>query len=119
MRFTLIMLVALFLSACQQDETIALLQGDWTGVSWMVNGEESGRVEAGVQFHFEADATYTATYGDQLEKGSYRVRSGKLYTVAENKIEKMVGIARLTADTLIMDMNRVGTAEQLVLVRKK
>jgi DNA-directed RNA polymerase alpha subunit len=119
MRIFSVMLLALFLVACQQEETKALLQGDWMGVSWKVNGEESGRVEAGVQFHFDAEDTYTATYGDQVEKGSYRVRSGKLYTVAENKIEKMVGIARLTPDTLIMDMNRVGTAEELVLVRKK
>jgi hypothetical protein len=117
MRFLSVVFITMFLGACQQEETKALLQGDWKGVSWTVNGEESGRVEAGVQFHFESDDSYTATYGDQLEKGSYRVRSGKLYTIAENKIEKMVGIARLTSDTLVMDMNRVGTAEQLVLVR--
>lgn len=119
MRILSILFIALFFGACQQDETKALLQGDWSGVSWKVNGEESGRIDSGVQFHFQVDDTYTASYGNQLEKGTYRIRGSKLYTIAENKIEKMVGIAKLTSDTLVMDMNRVGTAEELVLVRGK
>ncbi|MCC6462204.1 MAG: lipocalin family protein, partial [Saprospiraceae bacterium] len=93
--------------------------GQWQGVSWKVQGEESGRDFGAVRFEFKADDTYSAAFGNQLEKGTFRLSGDKLYTTGENKIEKMVKLTTLSADTLVMDMNRVGVSEALVLAKRR
>ena len=104
---------------CKNDEKKPLLFGKWQAISWKVNGTESNREDsATVQFEFNADDTYKAQYGSQTESGTWRLSGDKLYTIGENKIEKAVKLASLTADTIVMDMNRVGTAETLTLVKK-
>lgn len=96
-----------------------LLYGNWQGASWKVHGRESGRDFRAVTFTFNPDDTYRAAFADQVENGVYRLDGNKLYTTGENQIEKMVRLASLLADTLVMDMNRVGAAEELVLVKQK
>lgn len=109
----------LFVISCKEDDNKKpLLLGKWKGTSWKVNGKESGRDFNAIKFEFKAGDLYAATYGDQTEKGTFRLAGDKLYTTAENKIEKMVKLAVLTADSLVMDMNRVGESEQLILVKK-
>jgi Lipocalin-like domain len=104
---------------CQKEDKKPLLFGKWQAISWKVNGTESNREDsAAVQFEFNADDTYKAQYGSQTESGTYRLSGDKLYTIGENKIEKAVKLATLKADTIVMDMNRVGTAETLTLVKK-
>jgi hypothetical protein len=61
--------------------------------------------------------TYTAAYGEQKETGTYRLEGKKLYTTAADKIEKVVKIAKISSDSLTLDMNRVGQNEQLILVK--
>jgi len=68
---------------------------------------------------FEADGTYAATFGSQNEAGTWRLEGDKLYTTAGGQVQKMVRLPRLSADTLVMDMNRAGTAETMVLVKRK
>ena len=104
--------------SCKQDSQTPLLIGQWQGVSWKVNGEASSRDFNSVTFEFRPDNTYSANYGKQREQGNFRLKGDKLYTTAENKIEKMVKLSTLTADTIVMDMNRVGVAEELVLVKR-
>jgi hypothetical protein len=107
------------LVACKEDDSKkSLLLGKWKGAAWKVNGKDAGRDASGVNFEFQADDLYTAAYGEQREKGSFRLAGDKLYTTAENKIEKMVKLAVLTADSLVMDMNRAGENEQLILKKK-
>ncbi|PIY31807.1 MAG: hypothetical protein COZ08_08155, partial [Bacteroidetes bacterium CG_4_10_14_3_um_filter_42_6] len=72
-----------------------------------------------VTFMFEENGTYAATFGTQQEAGTYRLEGDKLYTNAQGQVQKMVKLPRLAADTLVMDMNRSGTAETLVLVRSE
>jgi Lipocalin-like domain len=114
----IIFLLAIAAIACQKDDKKALLIGQWQGTAWTVRGEASGRNAGAVQFQFNADGTYATSYEDQSEKGTFRLSGDKLYTIGENKIEKMVKLATFTADTLVMDMNRVGDAEELTLVKK-
>lgn len=95
-----------------------LLNGEWTGVDWLIAGKSSGRDAKEVRFTFDANAAYTAAYGEQRETGTFRLEGEKLYTVAENKIEKVVKIIKITSDSLYLGMNRVGQDEQLVLVKK-
>lgn len=118
----------LLLIACKQEVkfTPDMLPGTWHGVDWTVKGKSvADRDASSVYFVFEAPGSdaakgrYIAAYGDQKERGEFRLEGDKLYTTAdENKIEKVVRVVKLTADTLVLDMNRMGASEQLVLVEK-
>lgn len=121
MKFSLTLSLALFLafSACTDAETDTTpLHGEWQAASWTVNGEPTNRAASGVAFVFNPDRTYTASMGQQSESGSYRLSGDKLYTTADGQIEKMVKITQPHPDTLVMDMNRVGTPEVIRLVRR-
>lgn len=107
--------------ACKQekDSKTELLYGNWKGADWQVAGKSSGFDATAVNFEFKADGTYEAGFGGQAEKGVFHLKGNKLYTTASgNKIEKMVALPKLTKDTIIMDMNRQGQAETLVLIKK-
>ena len=110
--------LGLLFANCKQDDKKPLLMGKWQGVSWKVNGKESGRDVKTVHFEFKMDDTYATSFDGQSEKGTFRLSGDKLYTTGENKIEKMVKLARLTSDTIVMDMNRAGESEALVLAKR-
>ena len=113
-------LCTLFL-ACKQEPAFdsTLLHGDWRGIDWMVKGKSSGRDAGNVRFSFDPQMTYVAESNEQKESGTYRIDGHKLYTTGENKIEKVVKIARISSDSLTLDMNRAGTDEQLMLVKQQ
>ncbi len=113
---TFLLLVTLFL-ACSNENDNAALIGKWQGISWAVAGEQSGRNAAEVVFTFHPSDSYTAAFSQQKEEGSFRLVGNKLYTTAKGKAEKLVEVRFQGTDTLIMDMNRVGTLEELVLVK--
>lgn len=114
-------LFILFVGSCKQDDSMKQrLIGKWQGSSWTVGGKDVGRNAKAVSFEFTDGYTYATAYEDQTEKGTFRLSGDKLYTTADaaNKIEKMVKIASISADTFVMDMNRMGDAEQLTLIKK-
>jgi hypothetical protein len=108
------------LMQCKTEDQTALLIGDWKAVSWSSGGVETSRDAQGVSFSFSADGRYTAQYASEKEAGNFRLSSDKLYTTADapQKIEKAVRLSKISADTLIMEMNRTGQPEQLILVKK-
>ncbi len=112
-------LFCFLVAGCKTEDKTALLIGNWQGVSWKVNGKESDRGAEAVTFSFSADKTYSTAYESEFEKGTFRLAGDKLYTTGENKIEKMVKLSTITSDTIAMDMNRAGIAEQIILVKKK
>jgi Lipocalin-like domain len=120
MKKAFLLFIPLFLlfAHCKQEDNKPLLIGKWQGVSWKVNGKESGRDYKSVNFDFKMDDTYSTAFDTQLEKGTFRLAGDKLYTTGENKIEKMVKLSTLTADTMVMDMNRAGESEALILAKK-
>lgn len=120
-------LTATFFFACKSAPKFdpELLVGTWNGIDWKVQGKSSGRDASAVYFVFapftgegEVAGTYIAAYGDQKEKGDYKLKGDKLYTTAEDKIEKVVRIVHISADTLVLGMNRMGQEEELILVEK-
>lgn len=121
MRNVLLFFAVLAFSACTTTDDVQPLVGEWQGVSWKVAGKESGRNVQDVSFTFKEDATYISSFGQQSEAGMFYLQNGQLYTTADGagQVEKVVGLQKVVADTLIFDMNRVGTPEELVLVRKK
>lgn len=118
-KFSLLFFVVTLFFACKTapEFDLQLLYGEWTGADWLISGKSSGRAAEEVRFSFTA-TEYTAAYGEQRERGSWRVEGKKLYTVADNKIEKVVKVSRISSDTLVLDMNRAGQDEQLILVKK-
>jgi hypothetical protein len=119
MKKILFFAVAIFILACkkEKDPKTELLYGTWKGSAWIIAGQPDNNASS-VNFDFKGDGTYSAGFGGQAEKGTFRLQDGKLYTTAENKIEKMVALAKLTKDSIVMDMNRQGQAEQLFLIKK-
>lgn len=120
--FIVTLLSLLMLLSCQQEDKTPLLLGTWKGASWSVGNKDSGRNASNVRFQFNADDTYSASFEGSKEKGTFRLRGdGKLFTTAEGstKIEKAVKLAKITADTIVMNMNRVGDREQLILIKVK
>lgn len=127
MKFQLIALLSILLFACKSAPKInpELLIGTWNGVDWKVKGVSSGRDAESVFFVFAPfsdkqmnEGTYIAAFGDQKEKGSYKLTGDKLYTTAEDKVEKVVRIIHVNTDTLILGMNRMGQEEELILIEK-
>jgi hypothetical protein len=119
-KILLFSLITLFF-ACKQekDPKTELLIGNWKGAAWNVAGKPSDFDASAVHFEFKADGTYSTGFGSQAENGTFKLKDNKLYTTATgNKIEKMVALPTLTKDTIIMDMNRQGQAETLVLTKK-
>ena len=124
--FTCVLFV-ITLFSCKSEPKInpELLVGTWNGIDWRVQGKSSGRDASAVFFVFApysgqgtVEGTYIAAYGDQKEKGDYKLKGDKLYTTAEDKIEKVVRIVNINADTLVLGMNRMGQEEELVLVER-
>jgi Lipocalin-like domain len=127
MRFLGVICTISLFFACKSEPTFnpELIVGTWNGVDWRVQGKSSGRDAAAVSFVFapytgqgSVEGAYIAVYGDQKEKGLYKLKGNKLYTTAEDKIEKVVRIIHISADTLVLGMNRMGQDEELVLVER-
>jgi hypothetical protein len=108
------------LFACKREDKTAQILGNWVGVSWSVAGKATSRTDGDLNFTFEPSGRYTANYEGQKEAGVFRMEGSKLYTTSDvdTKIEKVVMLSKITKDTILMDMNRAGQPEQLVLVRK-
>jgi Lipocalin-like domain len=116
--FLILIVIGFVFANCKQDDKKPLLIGKWQGVSWKVNGKEADRNVKSVRFEFNTNDSYATSFDGQSEKGVFRLSGDKLYTTGENKIEKMVKLSSLTADTIVMNMNRAGESEVMTLVKK-
>ena len=114
---TLMFLLFCLTSCADNSEQKALLTGKWQGTEWLIGQKNSGQDASKVSFQFNADDTYSATFGNQKNTGTYRISGMKLYTKEEGKAEIVVNMTQLTADSLSFDMNRGGQAETLRFVR--
>lgn len=94
-----------------------MIVGKWSGIEWLVNGTPSDHTPGDAIFTFMDDGLYTFDYGGNIEKGKYYVTSGELFTTPDGGIKMMVKIPKITADTLVFDMNRGGQSETLTLIR--
>ncbi len=116
-----IVVFALFffiLSNCTTEKKAEPVLGNWQAIGWLVDGKDSNRDISSINFEFNEDGNYNANWGKQGEKGTFEVKGNKLYTTGEGQIKKMVKFTISGLDTMVMDMNRVGTEEQLILIRK-
>jgi len=103
-------------TSCGADLADDLI-GTWNAISWTIEGNEKSNTDS-VQFIFNADKTYEAKFGIESEQGTYRVFGRNLYTTAEGKLEKLVKFDFDEDLNLVFAMNRVGTAEKIVLKKE-
>jgi len=115
----LLAILGLFLISCDALSTYdqAALVGSWEAVEWK-NLSTGELIPGQVSFSFDDDGRYKAKYGDYVEQGKYWMVSDNLHTVEDGMAEKKVKIEKLTADSLVFGMNRMGQLEKLVLIRQ-
>ena len=109
----------LILLGCQNEAKYqeSQLIGTWDAIEWndLTNNE---KIDIRFDFSFGEDSRYVGNYGDSSEQGKYWISGDNLHTIEDGKAEKKVKIKKLNKDTLIFGMNRGGTIEEIVLVRK-
>ncbi|MBK8967025.1 MAG: lipocalin family protein [Saprospiraceae bacterium] len=111
-----IALLVLANTACKREnDNNPALHGKWQGVEWLASGKSLGQDAAQVMFEFQADGNYSAGFGDQQERGTWRTVKEKLYTQATGKQEIVVRILQLNDNTLKFEMNRGGRQETIEL----
>ena len=106
-----LLFILFVIAGCSSENENIKLHGDWQATSWLVNGKESGRKASDLTFEFRPDDSYELNFQLQQEKGSYKLKGSKLYTIEKGKQEKVVGITFIGKDTMEMDMNRAGDEE--------
>jgi hypothetical protein len=112
----LFILLALF-SSCIERVNNKLILGNWKAVSWTENGTPNVAKAENTSFVFDEKNHYTFTHGGTTKNGTYKVENNLLFTTEEGMQEIMVNITKLTADSLVFDMNNGGTPEQLTLIK--
>jgi len=104
------------LSSCTDKFDEALLYGDWKTTDWYIL-DTGQKINNQMDFSFDSDRKYTIDYGTEKEVGKYWIAVDYLHTVEDGKAEKKVKIVNLNSDTLLMEMNRGGRLERLVLTK--
>jgi Lipocalin-like domain len=115
--FSSLLFIAIISSCVSVDQTKSL-QGNWQCVSWTVENNVSGYDIAHTNFNFKENEYYEANISGHPEKGTYYKQDDKLYTTADGSVKIMTLIKKITPDTLILSMNRTGTIEEMILVKK-
>ncbi len=113
----LILLLAAF--GCQKtnDKNPAVI-GRWQGVTWLIFDKPADMDASKVHFEFKEDGTYNASFGEQMQAGTWRTEKDKLYTMAADKQEIMVKLLVADGTNLNFEMNRGGQKETLQLIKE-
>lgn len=91
------------------------IQGTWQVTHWDI-GQGKTRPVSDVNFSFQG-TDYNAQLGQRNEAGKFRIENDKLYTHADGQQEIMVKIQKLTADSMVFEMNRGGNPEVMTLLK--
>jgi hypothetical protein len=111
---SIILFSSLLLLACADNLDETLLHGNWSTKDWYIL-ESGKKINNTMDFSFDSDRRYSIDYGSQKESGKYWVAVDYLHTVEDGKAEKKVKIISLSADTMVLEMNRAGQIERLLL----
>ena len=117
-KYVLILLCIGLTMACSDNKDKASVVGNWDTAEWYVKNDNAP-ISQKMNFEFDSTGRYKVDYGSVIEEGDYRVQYSTLYTKEDGQTEKSVVINKLTQDSLVMEMNRAGRAEIIVLVRQK
>jgi hypothetical protein len=106
-----------FFSSCIESVNNKLIVGNWKAVYWTENGTPNVAKAENTSFVFDEKNHYSFIHGGTTQNGTYKVENNLLFTTEEGMHEIMVNITKLTADSLVFDMNNGGTPEQLTLIK--
>ncbi len=110
---------ALFtVTSCFNDGDYEKLKGEWVCASWFAESDGKDMCNDNVHFTFKMDKTYSSQFNTTKEAGTFYLVGNVLYVTPNGKTEFGVEIKRLDTDTMTILMNRSGSAETLVLVKK-
>lgn len=111
--------LALAFIGCQRaNDKNPSLPGQWQGTEWLIFDQPSDMDASQVIFEFKEDGTYSASFGNQNQSGTWRTEQDKLYTLETGKKEIMVKLLKADGTNLDFEMNRGGQKETLRLVKK-
>lgn len=120
-KITVLVLVFLFFGSCEKlDNT--LLHGNWKGAVMIKNGQVVEKGADGILFQFEPNGTYTYSVSAHQEAGKFHTLEDKLYTTdttQTNRLEKVVRVSHLSADSLFLEMNAGGVSQLLKCYKAK
>lgn len=117
MKNLLILFVLIFMFSCQPSKwDKSNLPGSWQSIQW-IQLDSGDTLDNNLVFEFDSTGRYSVDYGTEKERGKYWVAGEYLHTVEDGRAEKKVRILQLSSDSLIMEMNRAGYLEKLVLVK--
>ena len=108
----------ILIASCNGRIDKKLIHGEWKGTEWLIEGQTGDYDATSALFTFDEKGKYSFNYAGSGETGKYHISNNELFTTPEGGIQMMVKIQKLTPDSLVMQMNRGGTAEKLTLVRK-
>jgi Lipocalin-like domain len=112
------LLTSFLFTSCADTKNNKLIIGKWKGAQWESNGKMLERNVETTFFTFDEKGTYSFENNGNIEAGTYKVEVDNLFTTPKDQQEIMVKIIKLTADSLVFDMNRSGMAETLTLLKK-
>jgi len=118
MMHRLIVLLAICsLIACKDKWEDSALLGKWNTVSWTekLSGKSIGNK---MDFHFMEAGKYDVDYGSVQSSGKYWIANEYLHTVENGKVEIKVLIVNLNQDSLVLELNRGGVLETMVLLKQ-
>lgn len=114
----LVLLIATCLVACFSSSfNKELIYGEWQLHKW-TDITNNKAVNGQMNFTFNENERYIVDYGSEKEEGKYWLMGTYLHTVEDGMAEKKVEIQTLTQDSLVFEMNRAGTIERVVLLKK-
>jgi hypothetical protein len=116
---TVLLIVALLFSSCIESVNNKLIIGNWKAVEWLENGTPNSTKSENTSFVFDEKEHYSFSHSGTTKNGTYKVENNLLFTTEEGMQEIMVNITKLTADSLVFDMNNGGIPEQLILIKEK
>ncbi len=105
------------LFSCSESPNSKMIRGNWKATEWLVNGQPSETNAQQTFFSFDDKGNYSFDHAATKETGTYKVENDMLFTTPKGQNEMMVKIMKLTADSLVFDMNRGGQPETLTLLR--
>ena len=112
---SLIILTLLFIS-CANKYSETEMYGKWSVSKWVV--ESTGELITNqMDMEFNSDRKYSIDYGPKIESGDYWISGDYLHTIGEGQTEMSVKILELNADSLVIQMNRSGDLEKVILIR--
>ena len=114
----LITCISIFFSSCDLLYPSKKVLGKWNCVSWTVAEQPSKYNIEATSMEFKDNDFYEATITGVFEKGTFYVEGDKLLTTAENEMQIITHIDKITKDSLVLSMNRGGTMEQIVFKKQ-